>query len=778
MKNVFANSISEKDTPARNASGIAWFSQAKLGLFIHWGLYSLLGKGEWALQKERLDIREYNRLAERLNPQGFSPEAWADLAVQMGARYMVFTTRHHDGFCLFESRETNYNSTCTGAKRDYVAEYVKACRSRGLKVGLYYSIMNWQFPAVNRGPFVDPDGWEAMVSQTHRVLAELMTNYGKIDLLWYDGACVPSVADPARIASAWRSAELNQMVRRLQPDILINDRSGLPEDFDTPEQEIVPSSAQRMWESCITLNHSWGYRPNDLAYKTPAEIAAILVRCAQSGGNLLLNISPKGDGTLAPEAMSCLNRFSGWVKMNQDSIFGTQRSAFSETQHAAGPATSRSNRVYFHFFGKVPTRFRVAGLGAYALSARRLSDGAPCQIHGTGEGNADIEIPIMVPAETLPPVIEIALRSPIPKVRPIPVLRVPGRQFSATDAPILAVQSGRCEPDEASPVEGRDIHFSPQPSHLITWKAGKNLCPGWDGQVAVTSNGELNFEIEVPHAGQFELELGLLAEQRGNIKVAVDQEELGCFPLSAAGYPVKLSLPNLSSHQEWKKIKLQLDREGTFGLYAYRLQPIWRPIPANCWLTSGPFLTAFCPPNGRAEEVRKALATVYPPERSITPQDVDQEIWSWDPQNMGQYSNIGVNFPYRCGAERSGVCYALTFIDSPIDQVCKILIGSDWWANASLNGTPLVGCRSREAVAADGAEFNQWKPSPADLPLKAGRNTLLIKSHPGQSAHWFTCRISDPGNLNITATTVLTEGKKPGNNKNFAIDERVSLSDY
>ncbi len=281
-----------------------WFDQARFGLFIHWGLYAIPARGEWMLWNEKMPTEEYNRYADVFCPPGdFSPEEWVLLAKQAGMKYAVFTTRHHDGFCLYDSQVNPFNSVRSAAGRDFVAEYVEACRKHGIRVGLYHSVMNWQFRSTVTGPLDDPEDWNAMVEESHAQVRELMTNYGKIDVLWYDGAMVPGGLDPAR---HWRSVELNRMVRELQPHIMINDRAHLPEDFSTPEQEIVAPPAGRRWESCMTMNGSWGYTADDTNFKSDGTVIDCLVRCARFGGNLLLNIGPRADGSVPDESLRVL----------------------------------------------------------------------------------------------------------------------------------------------------------------------------------------------------------------------------------------------------------------------------------------------------------------------------------------------------------------------------------------------------------------------------------------------------------------------------------------
>jgi alpha-L-fucosidase len=217
----------------------SWFNNARFGMFIHYGLTSLIGRHEWLIKIERMPFDEYRHFADRFKPKKFQPEQWARSAKEAGMKYMVFTTRHHDGYSMFDSKVSDFTSTKTAANRDFVAEYVKACRKYGLKVGLYYSLTDWRWkeclkgtPKTTQHKKVNPE----IVEYVHQQVRELCTNYGKIDILWYDGPWPYDLI-------GWKAKKLNAMVRKLQPGILINDRSGTPEDFDTPEQNVVPAKS-------------------------------------------------------------------------------------------------------------------------------------------------------------------------------------------------------------------------------------------------------------------------------------------------------------------------------------------------------------------------------------------------------------------------------------------------------------------------------------------------------------------------------------------------------
>jgi len=238
------------------ARRMKWWRRARFGMFVHWGLYSQLERGEWVMHRENIPLREYEKLAGTWQPQPRAADDWARLARAAGMKYMVMTTKHHDGFCLWDTGQTDYNAARSGPARDLVREYVQACRRLGLKVGFYHSLMDWHHP----------DGWRCARSEkarrrfvdfTHGCVRELCSNYGKVDVLWYD---VPA---PLETPALWESAKMNRMVRRLQPDIIINDRSRLPEDFGTPEESIRAAEGGRAWEACMTFNGGgiWGYQP-------------------------------------------------------------------------------------------------------------------------------------------------------------------------------------------------------------------------------------------------------------------------------------------------------------------------------------------------------------------------------------------------------------------------------------------------------------------------------------------------------------------------------------
>lgn len=376
----------------------AWFDQARFGLFMHWGLYSLLGKGEWVMYADKIPTEEYAKLAERFAPARFDADAWAGHAVEAGMRYAVLTTRHHDGFCLWDSQTTGFTSVRTAAKRDFVAEYVKAMRKAGLRVGLYYSLLDWRLPAYWAGPVKDPDGWKQFIDYIHAQVRELCVNYGPIDVLWFDG-CWPY--DPP----SWRSEELVAMIRRLQPGILINDRTGLPGDFDTPENAILPSG--RLWESCQTTQSTWGYNADEKVL-CQWEVLNKLCTCAGKGGNLLLNVGPKADGTFPEPCVALLRKVGRWMKSHGEGIYGSVPVTETYNYHLV---TRSRNTLYVHF--RWGTGLHWPSWGPYCIYGvkNRITD---AWIPATGEKVPfewkDGKVTITVPSAYPEPFGTVALR--------------------------------------------------------------------------------------------------------------------------------------------------------------------------------------------------------------------------------------------------------------------------------------------------------------------------------------------------------------------------------
>ncbi len=302
---------------AARGQRMEWWNKARFGMFVHWGLYSIIGRHEWVMNRERIPKREYVNLAGRFKPKPRPMREWARLAKAAGMKYMVLTTKHHEGYCLWDTGQTRYNAVQTGPGRDLVREYVEACREEGLKIGFYYSLMDWHHPDGARCAR-DAKARRRFLDFTQGCVRELMTNYGKIDILWYD------VPWPLATPELWESAKMNRMARKLQPHILINNRSILPEDFGTPEETVQPEppGKARGWEACMTYNGSWGYMPSAIDWRPNREVIELLNKCAAFNGNLLLNIGPKPDGSVPSEAVERLKAIGKWTDRHGDALYG------------------------------------------------------------------------------------------------------------------------------------------------------------------------------------------------------------------------------------------------------------------------------------------------------------------------------------------------------------------------------------------------------------------------------------------------------------------------
>lgn len=382
---------------------IAWYTQARFGMFLHWGLYAIPARGEWVRSTERISKEAYDRYFREFDPKHCDMRQWMEAARDAGMKYVVLTAKHHDGFCLFDSAYTDFKSTHTPAGRDFVREYVEAARAYGLRVGLYYSLLDWHHPDYpHRGdpnhPMRDDPGagnegrdFGRYLDYLHAQVRELCTNYGKLDLLWFDFSYGSLRGD------AWRATELVEMVRSLQPDIVLNNRlevsgegfgslaAGCPTpyhgDFVTPEQLLPPrglvDAAGRplVWESCVTMNNHWGYCAEDHFYKPASMLIHNLVACVSRGGNLLLNVGPDANGRFPGEARDILKNIGAWMAKNGDSIYGCGPSGLEKPEY--GRITRRGDTLYYHIFENTIGPLPLFGAEKERITAiRRLADGS------------------------------------------------------------------------------------------------------------------------------------------------------------------------------------------------------------------------------------------------------------------------------------------------------------------------------------------------------------------------------------------------------------------
>jgi alpha-L-fucosidase len=363
------------------ARRMRWWHDARFGMFIHWGLYAQLGRHEWVMNKERIPLTEYEKLADTFDPKPRPAREWARLAKKAGMKYMVMTTKHHEGFCLWDTEQTDYNAVRRSPGRDLVREYVDACRQAGLRVGFYYSLMDWHHPDGARC-FRSEAARKRFVAFTHGCVRELCGNYGKIDILWYD------VPWPLRTPEAWESRKMNAMVRRLQPDIILNNRSCLPEDFGTPEEHIQAAEPGRAWEACMTFNGSWGYMPYapDDDWHSARDVVNMLIRCTNGGGNLLLNIGPAPDGSVPSIAYDRLLPVGKWLGRYGEAIYGQVDRIGGRLQSGnIGTWTLKGRSAYF-ITGRWPgSEIVIGGLKTKLRKAVLLPDETRVKFRQEGE---------------------------------------------------------------------------------------------------------------------------------------------------------------------------------------------------------------------------------------------------------------------------------------------------------------------------------------------------------------------------------------------------------
>ena len=323
-----------------------WFEDARYGMFIHYGLYSILARGEWVMNRERISLREMKELAGQFNPCNFNAEHICDLAVNAGMRYVNLTTMHHDGFRLYDTELSDFNSMHY-CGRDLVEEFVTAARDRGLKIALYHSLNNWYDQPDAVDALEKEDNYEEFITATHARIKELITRFNPVDILWYDGWWPFN-------AEKWRGKEMNEMIHQIQPHILFNGRNGLSGDFGTPEGHISAPDPWRPWEACMTLNDHWGYHRGDNNWKSPNAVIDMLTKAAQGRGNLLLNIGPLGDGSIPVQSVEIIETVGKWLEKHGECIFDTDiftfglmsREGHNGDFNSNGPFTVKGKSLY------------------------------------------------------------------------------------------------------------------------------------------------------------------------------------------------------------------------------------------------------------------------------------------------------------------------------------------------------------------------------------------------------------------------------------------------
>lgn len=396
LESTMEGVITKMNTNKKHKKRMRWWQEARFGMFIHWGLYAIPARGEWVRSHEKLSIEEYEPFFNEFNPVNYNPREWAKAAKKAGMKYVVMTAKHHDGFCLFDSELTDYQATNTPAGRDLIEEYVEAFRKEGLKVGFYYSLLDWHhpdYPAYGdkahpmrdnvKYKEIDQDkDFSNYVEYLHGQVRELLTNYGKIDIIWFD------FSYDDMIGEKWQAIRLVKMVRELQPEIIIDNRLGgditaeNPEiyagDFASPEQIIPPEGVVNKngeavpWEACITLNNHWGYCAADHDYKSSEQVIKALVECVSKGGNLLLNVGPNAKGEIPEESLEILNSVGKWMDKNGESIYGCGKAVLSKPEW--GRYTQKGKNLYAHIFDRGIGPVNIPGMRKKLHKTRMVAD--------------------------------------------------------------------------------------------------------------------------------------------------------------------------------------------------------------------------------------------------------------------------------------------------------------------------------------------------------------------------------------------------------------------
>jgi alpha-L-fucosidase len=415
---------------------LAWFRDAKYGLFIHWGLYAIpagqwkgqrsLGLGEWIMNRSKIPVREYEALASRFNPVKFDAEAWVQLAQDAGMKYIVITSKHHDGFAIFKSRASRYNIVdATPFKRDVLKELADACAKHGMRLGFYYSqSQDWHEPggAGNTwdfGPDQDPDGKELkpyddyLRTKAEPQVRELLTGYGPVALIWFD---TPRMMSPAR---GQRFADI---VRTLQPATLIDGRLGTEGDYRSTGDNVIPDTASgEAWETPATLNHTWGFRHDDTDWKAPGSVLFKLIDIVSKGGNYLLNVGPTAEGVIPQPSQDVLRTVGRWLKVNGEAVYGAGVSPFGDEfgEYSARGAkdvrgqklfltqtewrvTTRPGKLYVTFFNEPRASFEIPAMTNKITRAYRLADKAAIDLKTeNGTTTFTMERPMLDPMATV-----------------------------------------------------------------------------------------------------------------------------------------------------------------------------------------------------------------------------------------------------------------------------------------------------------------------------------------------------------------------------------------
>lgn len=429
-----------KESPKLNDPRMQWWLDARFGLFIHWGTYALAARHEWVKNYERIPDEVYQKYFDHFNPDLYNPREWAAAAKAAGMRYFVITTKHHEGFCLWDSKYTDYKATRTPYGKDLLKPMVEAFRAEGLRVGFYYSLLDWHhpdYPVDGKHPMRDnKDAREQSKSRDmnryvdymENQLRELLTDFGPIDCLFMDFSWT---GQDSKGHKDWQSERLLKVIRELQPGCLVNDRLDLLErpdgwDFRTPEQFMprawVSLDGMRVpWETCQTFSGSWGYHRDEATWKSPQQLIVMLIETVSKGGNLLLNVGPTGRGTFDDRAKDRLAAMGDWMKLHSRAIYGCTAAPeeFKKPDNCLLTYNPKTKRLYLHVLTWPMGKLHFDGIAGKVAYAQLLNDASEVKFSATQGGTmADqkgaingitLDLPMLQPNVTVP-VVELFLK--------------------------------------------------------------------------------------------------------------------------------------------------------------------------------------------------------------------------------------------------------------------------------------------------------------------------------------------------------------------------------
>ncbi len=485
------------ETPEEMDQRMEWWRTGKFGMFVHWGLYAIPagewkgekvpGIGEWIMHRAKIPVPEYEPLQKQFNPVKYNPQQWVAAAKAAGMKYIVITSKHHDGFCLFDSKHTDWDIAGTPYGKDLLKPLAEACHEAGIKMCWYHSIMDWHHPDAKGDRF--PKYEQYMKAQ----LEELLTNYGEIGVLWFDGEWIKEWDEPKGIA-------LEKYLRELQPNLIVNNRVGKrkrgPGDFGTPEQRIPATGMPGWdWETCMTMNDTWGFKKDDHNWKSTEDLIHKLVDIVSKGGNFLLNVGPTAEGEIPQPSLQRLEEIGRWMDRNGQSIYGTTASPFKKL--AWGRCTQKPGKLYLHVFDwPADGKLVVPGLGNRVGKASLLATGETLETARDGSN-----VVVNLPAKALDPIDTVVVLEieGEPEVGAVAATQVEGGaiKLDARDAEThgshIRYETG----------DGKDaIGFWTDPADYVTWILRIDEPGKFDVEItyACTPPGGSRYAVEV--AGQ------------------------------------------------------------------------------------------------------------------------------------------------------------------------------------------------------------------------------------------------------------------------------------